>query len=236
MSKAKLAEAIENDPAAAAIEKAKNVWDKYNKIIMIAGIVMIAGAIGYIFLKNQKTAKNAKAEDTVFVGINYFEQAGSTPNPDSLYNLALNGDAAGNKGLLYTIKTYGGTDAGNLAKFYAGNCYLQLKDFPNAIKYLKDFSTDAKQIQARAYKNLGDAYAESGKENDAFDNYKKAAYHFTEDEDNSSEYMFFAAAMAQKLKKDKEAVEIFKSLKDKYPRTRYGNDAVKYLAQLGVYE
>jgi outer membrane protein assembly factor BamD (BamD/ComL family) len=48
--------------------------------------------------------------------------------------------------------------------------------------------------------------------------------------------MFFAAAMAQKIKKDKEAIEIFKDLKDKYPRTRYGNDAVKYLAQLGVYE
>jgi TolA-binding protein len=92
------------------------------------------------------------------------------------------------------------------------------------------------KIQARAYKNLGDAYAESGKENEAFENYKKAAYHFKEDEDNSSEYMFFAAAMAQKIKKDKEAIEIFKDLKDKYPRTRYGNDAVKYLAQLGVYE
>jgi predicted negative regulator of RcsB-dependent stress response len=236
MSKAKLAEAIENDPAQAAIEKAKNVWDKYNKVIMIGGILIIAGAIAYIFFKNQKASKNAKAEDTVFVGINYFEKAGSTPNPDSLYNIALNGDAAGNKGLLYTIKNYGGTDAGNLAKFYAGNCYLQLKDFPNAIKYLKDFSTDARQIQARAYKNLGDAYAESGKENEAFDNYKKAAYHFKEDEDNSSEYMFFAARMAQKLKKDKEAIEIFKDLKDKYPRTRYGNDAVKYLAQLGVYE
>ena len=65
------------------------------------------------------------------------------------------------------IKEYGGTDAGNLAHFYAGDCYLRTGDFNNAVKQLKEFSTSEKQVQARAYKLLGDAYSELGKNEDA---------------------------------------------------------------------
>jgi tetratricopeptide (TPR) repeat protein len=71
------------------------------------------------------------------------------------------------KGVLYVINNYGGTKAANLAKYYAGLSYLKLGDFNNAVKYLKDFSTDAKQIQLMAYGALGDAYSELNKKDEA---------------------------------------------------------------------
>jgi hypothetical protein len=37
------------------------------------------------------------------------------------------------------------------------------------------------------------------------------------------------------LKNNKEALDLFKELKEKYPRTEKGFEADKYLAQLGVY-
>ena len=104
------------------------------------------------------------------------------------------------------------------------------------MKYLKDFDTDAKQIQARAYKLLADAYAEQGKNADALSYYKKAAYHFEKDDANSSEYLFMAAYFADRVMKDKkEATDLFQELKEKYPRTEKGFEAEKFLAQLGVY-
>ena len=83
---------------------------------------------------------------------------------------------------------------------------------------------------------MADAYADQGKNKDALDYYKKAAHHFIEDEENSSEALFLAAYLAQtKLNNNKEAIELFKELKEKFPTTQRGAEADKYLARLGVY-
>ena len=150
-------------------------------------------------------------------------------------NLALNGDGQ-NPGFLRIISRYGGTDAANLAHFYAGSCYIKLDDNANAIKHLKDFSSDAKQIQQRAYKLLGDASADLGKNADALNYYKKAGRHFEEDQASSAEALFLAAYLADRVMKDqKEAIALYKELKEKFPRTQQGFEADNYLAQLGVY-
>ena len=148
---------------------------------------------------------------------------------------ALNGDGQ-YPGFEKIISQYGGTDAGNLAKFYAGACYLKLGDNAKAAKYLGDFSTSAKQIQARAYKLLGDADANLGKNGDALNAYKKAAHEFEEDDVNASEYLFTAAYFADRVMNDKkEAIDLYKELRKKYPNTQFGFEAEKYLGQAGVY-
>ena len=64
---------------------------------------------------------------------NRFEQ--ETPD----YELALLGDDSG-AGFLEVIERYGATPAGNLAKHYAGICYLHMGDLENAAAYLAKFS------------------------------------------------------------------------------------------------
>ena len=58
-------------------------------------------------------------------------------NPD--FELALQGDANG-AGFLDVIDQYGSTPSGNLAKHYAGICYLRTGDLENAAAYLAKFS------------------------------------------------------------------------------------------------
>ena len=150
-------------------------------------------------------------------------------------NLALNGDGQ-HPGFLRVISSYGGTKAGNLAHFYAGSCYLKMGDNQNAIKHLKKFDTGARQVQARAYKLLADAYADAGNTGDALTYYKKAARHFEEDRNESAEALFMAAYLADRvIKNEKEAIELYKELKAKYPNTQQGFEADNYLAQRGVY-
>lgn len=211
------------------IAKAKDFWDKYSKPVSYVAIAIIVLVGGYFSYKNFIVKpKNEKAADAMFKAEEYYRI-------DSV-NLALNGDGQ-YPGFLSVISKYGGTDAANLAHFYAGSCYLKLGDDANAVKYLKDFSTDAKAVQARAYKLLGDAYADMGKNSDALNYYKKAARHFTDDQANSAESLFMAAYFADRVMKDsKEAISLYKELKDKYPSTQQGMDADKYLAQLGVYD
>lgn len=210
------------------IAKAKDFWAKYSKLILSVGTALILGVGGFFVYKNffQKP-KEEKAVEAMFKAEAYYRL-------DSV-NLALNGDGQ-YMGFLKIISRYSGTETANLASFYAGSCYIKLDDNANAIKYLKKFSTEAKQIQQRAYKLLGDASADLGKNADALAYYKKAARHFEEDQASSAEALFMAAYLADRvLKNKKEAITLFTELKEKYPRTQQGFEADNYLAQLGVY-
>ncbi|HRI21284.1 MAG TPA: tetratricopeptide repeat protein [Panacibacter sp.] len=204
------------------------VWNKYQKQILMAlgALVVVIG--GWYAYQNWFAApKEEQAADAIYKAEANFAK-------DSL-NAALKGDAT-SKGFLYIINNYGGTKSSNLAKYYAGVCYLRTGDFNNAVKYLQGFSTDAPQIQMMAYGCLADAYSELGKNDEAISNYKKASAAFEKDEPNSSEYLFRAALKLELTGKTNEAIELYKELKEKFPQTQRGGEADKYLYRLTVPE
>ena len=216
------------DNSQLVLDKAKDFWVRYSKAISVICVVVVLGVGGYFIYKNYvQKPKEIKSVDAMFRAEEYYRM-------DSL-NLALRGDGQ-NFGFLKVIDKYGGTDGGNLACYYAGVCYLKLDDNANAIKYLKKFKTSSKPAKARTNKLLGDAHADMGKTKEAVDYYKKAASAFEEDEASAAEALFMAAYLTDRvLKNQKEAVELYKELKEKFPRTKEGGDADNYLAQLGVY-
>lgn len=227
---------VHTDSNQVVVERAKDFWSRYSKPIMIVCGVIVVVAGGYLgYKKFYKEPYEQKASDALFIAEGYQRSALMSPKPDSLVALALNGDRI-NPGFLRVMSKFSGTAAANLARLYAGECYLLINDNTNAVKYLKEFSTSSNFFQARAYKLLGDAYSDLGKNKDALDNYKKASEEFTQDAENSSEALFLAAYLAQtKLNDNKQAIELFKELKEKFPATQRGADADKYLARLGVY-
>ena len=192
-------------------------------IIVAVLVIGIGGWYGYSELIVKP--KEEKAHDAMFKAEEYFRMDSS--------RLVLNGDGQ-SKGVLYVINTYGGTKAANLCKYYAGVSYLKTGDFNNAVKYLKDFSTDADQIQLLAYGMLGDAYSELNKKDDAVASYKKAATTFEKDETNSSEYLFRAAMLEEVNGKPKEALDLYKEIKEKFPKTDKGFQADKYINRLSI--
>ena len=209
-----------------SFERARGFWERFQKPIIAVGVglILVAG-IYLIYKKLVQEPAEEKAADAIFKAEEYFRI-------DSL-NAALNGDGQ-NKGFLNVINNYGSTKAGNLAHFYAGVCYLKLGDYNNAVKYLKDFDTDAKQIQMLAYGRLGDAYSELNKKEEAVSNYKKAANLFEEDEFNSSEFLFRAAYLSESMGKNEDAIELYKQLKEKFPKTEKGFSADKYIYRLSI--
>ena len=193
-------------------------------ISLVVGGLIIAGAIfGYSELYQKP--REAKAADALFSAERYFALDSS--------NLVLNGDGT-SKGALYVIKEFSGTDAANLAKYYAGVSYFRTGDFNKSIEFLKDFSTDAKQVQAIAYGTIGDAYSELKKNQEAIDAYKKAGAYFPEDEAISSEYLYRAAALLELNGKNEDALAIYKEIKAKYPKSEKGFNADKYIYRLQV--
>jgi len=209
-----------------ALIKVQNTWDKFKKpiIIIVAAIVIIGGG-WYAYQEYVMKPKEEKAAEALFKAEQYFAVDSS--------RLVLNGDGL-SKGVLYVISNFSGTKSANLAHYYAGISYLKLGEFENAVKHLKDFSTDAKQIQLLAYGCLGDAYAELKKYDDAVAAYKKAASTFEKDENNSSEFLFRAALLLETTGKTQDALELYKELKAKYPKTDKGFQADKYIYRLSI--
>jgi tetratricopeptide (TPR) repeat protein len=216
---------VEKSTEERVVDSARDFWGKNNKVItyVLAGLVVIVGGY-FAYTKFYKAPAEAKAAEAIWKAEDYYRL-------DS-FKLALEGDGQ-NGGFLKAIKNHSGTKAGNLAKFYAGSCYMQLGDFNNAIKYLKDFSTNQVEVEVRATGLLGDAYSELGKKQEAIDYYKKAGNLFDKDDINSPEYLFRAAMLNQELGKNKEAIELLHQIKDKYPSSQRAFEVDKYLGKLG---
>lgn len=216
------------DSSVETVEKIKSFWSKNGKAVtyILGALLLLTG--GFWAYKNfVQQPKEAESLDKSFKAEEYYKL-------DS-FNLALNGDGV-NPGFIKIADKYSGTQVGNLAKFYAGVCFVKTNQNQKAVDYLKDFSTDSKQVQQRAYKLLGDAYGDLGKGSDAVEYYKKAAKEFETDQAASAEALFSAAYCAQHLlNKPQEAIELYTQLKQKFPRTQQGFEADKYLAQLGKF-
>ena len=224
------------------VTRAKGFWDKYSKPIIYIGSAFILIIGGWYAYKNFIVLpKEKKASELIFPAENLFDKmASGNFNKDSV-NTVLNGgslDGAKVTGILSIISNYGGTNSGNRAKFIAGATYLQIKEYDKAIKYLKDFDGNgADQIQSKAYILLGHAYAEKKNTDEALSYYKKAARVNSKDESITPYALLMAASYADAVGKSKEAIDLYKELKEKYPTNSAvsSGDVEKHLAKLGEF-
>jgi tetratricopeptide (TPR) repeat protein len=221
------------------VEKARGFWVNYNKPVIYISSAIIILLIGWFVYKYMfKLPKEEKANDAVFVTQKYYSDFSNASSDSIKIMLAakcLNGDGA-NPGALKIINRFPGTAAANLCEYYAGACYLHLQQFDKAIKFLKNFDAGgATQIKSRAYGMIGDASAELKKNDQALEYYKKAADVNDKDEYTSSEFLFRAALFAESTGKIKEAVQLFKKIKEMYPLSEKAADVDRYLAKLGEF-
>lgn len=209
------------------VDKALGFWQKNSKTIIAVTVVLVVVFGGYFGYTNLILApKELKASEDLYVAEQNFRK-------DS-FQLALNG-APNTVGFLKVISKYSGTKSANIARLYAAECHLHLGEFQKAIDQLNEFDpSGSTQIAAKAEGLLGDAYAELKKNDEALGHYKNAGTLFEEDQALSSEYLFRGALLAEILGKNDQAIEMYKAIKEKYPRTDKGFVVDKYLARLGV--
>jgi tetratricopeptide (TPR) repeat protein len=206
------------------LTKLQNFWQANSKKILIAiGAFVVIGG-GFYAYKWYSKGQDVKAQEVMFKAEEFFRT-------DS-FNLALNGNGK-DKGFLYVVKNHGGTVTGNLAKGYAGICYLQLKDFKKAVEFLKDFSSESPAIQMVAYGSLANAYSELGQKEEAINYYKKAAKTYEVDDLTGGEYLWMAGQLYETMNKNKEAAEMYKEVKEKFPKYKQG-EIDKYLFKVSI--
>ncbi|MEJ7625823.1 MAG: tetratricopeptide repeat protein [Ferruginibacter sp.] len=220
--------------------RARGFWDQYSKPITIVGsIIILAIAAWYGYNEFIKKPNEKKANEMIFAAESLFDKMASVTgfNKDSSIYVINGNKEMEITGVMKVIKDYGGTKAGNRAQFIAGATYLHLKEFPKAIKHLKDFDAgNAHQVKSKAFLMIGHAYAEQNNTSEALDYYKKAATVNTKDIETTADALFLAASYADATGKQKEAIDLYTSLKKDYPAfvSVKSGDIDKYLARLGI--
>lgn len=189
--------------------------------ILVALGVLIGGFMYYRYLQEDKTKE---AQKNMIQAVFYFEA-------DSIAK-ALNGDG-NNLGFVEIADEYSLTAPGNLANFYAGSCYMKMRDFSHAITYFDNFDSDDILIQARAYSLIGDCYMELGDYTNASDYYTKAS-EYKPNQGFSPTY-YTKASLAYELNKDYvSASNCYKSIIEKFPDVPETSTAKKEKTRLDI--
>ena len=200
-------------------------WILKNQKSLLIGLgVIVALIFAYMaYIRYVKTPAEERAANELAYPRAYFDQAQTNSvAADSLYNVALNG-ADGKYGLVEIADKFSNTMAGNMAKYYAGIAYLKTKDYKKGIEYLSDFSSDDMMLEAIAKGAIGDAFANLGQLEDAFDYYEEAAS-FEPNNYTTPIYLDKAAATALSIGKFKAAEELYTRIQTDYSKSEQAKD------------
>ncbi len=189
--------------------------------VLLGLAILVGGWFAYNNLVRQPKMTNAAYQ---------LSSAQAQFEKDSFTN-ALTNPGGGFPGFLDIIDQYGGTPAGNSAKYYAGVSYLHLGDFDKAINYLESFKPVGEVLPAMKFGALGDAYSEKQDFSAALSNYSKAAK-ATENEFVAAEYYKKLGMLYEKQEDFSNALDAFKTLKEKYPTSVAGRDAEKLITRV----
>ena len=218
-------------PVEQELNKQEAFFLKFRKQILIAVCALIIVVGGWAAYSNLIAGpREEKASTALAKAQDMFSQGE--------FQKALNGDKT-MEGFLAVAENYGGTDAANLAKAYAGLCYANMAKWKEAVTYLEDFSSREDMMISPAITGaLANAYANTGDVDKAISSFKKAAEMAdskAEDNLNNSlapTYMISAARLLESQNKKSEALEIYKEVKEKYVNSASSQDIDKYIERV----
>ncbi len=192
--------------------------------ILAVIVVLVGGFFAYKYL--YAAPRQEKASASLFVAQDFFAA-------DS-FAVALNGDGQ-HDGFLQVAEKYGSTPSGNLAKHYAGQCYLRMGEYQKAIEWFGKF-TDVKGIPATMVNAentglTGDAYAQLGDLQKAAAQYEKAAS-MSENALAAPYYCRKAGQVYAKLGNNAKALEFYNRVKNEFPNSLEFREIDKYIGQI----
>lgn len=207
-------------------------WVEKNQkyILGFVGVIAIC-VLGYLAYQNWIVDPNQKeATNEMFQAQSFYDQAlTATTVKDSLFNLALNG-SGGKYGFVDIAEKYSGTDAGNLANYYAGMSYLNTKKYQEAINYLDKYNGGDEITGPVAKGAIGDAFVQLNQQEEALKFYKEAAT-LNANEVTTPRFLLKAGITSLKLNKGADALNYFNQIVNDYADSAEAAKAKLYKGQ-----
>lgn len=195
--------------------KTEDFVAKNQKVIIgvVSAIALVL--VGYLaYQKFVAAPKEEEAATEMFQAQQYFQQATDGVSSDSLYKLSLKG-AEGKFGFVDIADKYSGTDAGNLANYYAGIAYLNTGKYTEAIEYLEKFKSEDIVLNALAKGAIGDAYSQNKQPKEALEYYVKAV-EANKNDFTTPRFLLKAGKTALAAGNKEDALKYFTDIKDNF--------------------
>jgi tetratricopeptide (TPR) repeat protein len=203
------------------VSKTDQFIEKHLKQISIAVAAVVLLVVAVIGIRHAYfVPKEKEAAVAIFQGENYLSA--------QQWSLALNGDSLDYIGFLSIIDDYGFTKTGNLAKAYAGISYYHLGDIESALTYLKQYSGKDKVIASAVTGLIGNCYADLDQAGEAANYFNKAAAK-ADNKSLSPIYLKKAANAYESFNDYKSALDIYNTIKNKYPESQEASSIDKYI-------
>lgn len=217
---------LEHDALAEFIGKIAQIYqsNKTAVLSLIVGLIVVVGSIvGYYYYS---TSQEQKAQNLLAIAERYYS--------NGEYEKALNGDETDfTVGMLQIIDNYSGTDAANLATYYAAVSYFKLGELQKALTYIKKFDIPEGILGVGPLSFYASLLEESGELEAAAEMYVRAANHNINASTTPYNLLKAADAYIEAGKYD-EAKKHLSTIIDEYPNSMQFADANRLMGQVLV--
>jgi tetratricopeptide (TPR) repeat protein len=146
------------------------------------------------------------------------------------YQAALDGDASF-LGLLDIVDSYGGTNSGNLARFYAADALFRVGNMDESLEMFESYSKGNDYIGASAFAGEAAIHELQGNHERAGDLYLRAANVYSSDI-TSPMYLSNAARAYEQAGNPGDAINALQAIQDDYPESQAARTVEFKLAKL----
>lgn len=198
------------------------LYEDHRQLIYGVGIGLLAlmlAAPGYMYYQQQQAQQANQKLGQILPA---YEQG----NLDE----ALNGSGQ-EAGLLTIADEYGGTDAGNLAAFYAASALYQQEKYDRALQYYQQFDKGNDYIGASAYAAEASIYESRGEFDKAASTYEQAAAQY-KNKLTAPRYLLKAGQAYEEAGNYSAAEAAYEKVKNKYDESDEAETVKRYLARV----
>lgn len=205
---------LRQDRVVTAYARAVDYADKNRSTLYIAlgVVVLLLVAVGFYFFAQQQKSEEAQTLLGAIVG--------AYENED--YQTALDG-TADTAGLIEIADDFGGTKAGNLARFYAADALFRLGEYDEALRWFQAYDAGETIVGASALAGEAAIYEMREEYERAGDLYREAALIF-DHELTSPDYLLDAGRAYEAGGAYDEAIEIYELIEERYSETPAARD------------
>ena len=208
-------EKLREDTVATLYAKAVDFFDRNRNVVygsLAAVAVLIVALVGWSYMKSQK---EATAAEEIAAAVRNYELG--------LYREALDG-VAGSKGLITVSNEYSGTDAGNLAKFYAADALFRLGEYDEALGFFRSYKKESDYLGASALAGEASILEMKGQPAEAARLYERAA-DTIDDELTTAQYLIDAGRSYEAAGMYDRAVRTYQRVADDFSAVPVSRDA-----------
>jgi len=197
-------------------------YEEHRQLVHGLGIALLAlilAAPGYMYYQQRRAEQ---ANEMLGEILPVYERG--------QYDQALNGTGQ-QAGLLTISDDYGGTDAGNLATFYAANALYEQEKYDQALTYYQRFEKENDFIGASAYAAEASIYEGQGDLQKAAEFYEQAAAQY-QNKLTTPRYLIEAGQAFEEAGNLEAAERVYRKVKDAYSDTDQASEVERYLARV----